>query len=329
MKSDEKVTPLYLLRILQERTDEDNSLTTNELLDILKQEHGIEMHRVTLKKDMELLREVGFGVLETRAKQNQYSYVDRDFDTAELKLMIDAIASSKFVSEDMTGRLISKITRMAGKKKAAELERHIVFRGDRKQGNKQLFYIVDTINKAISKKKKIQFQMCDYTIKCERIPRHGGEQYLFSPYSLVWDNDNYYMVGFSDKYSKVTNIRVDRILKTPEILEEAAIPAPAGFNINEYLRTNHHMMNHEWVNVSLICDNDMIGAIIDRFGPDVRTVKRDAATFWVREEVAAGNVFYSWVFGFGGKVRINGPEKVRQQYLDLVRRAAEQESTRQ
>jgi len=323
MKCDEKSSPLALLKILMEETDEDTCLTTKELLEILREQYGIEMHRVTLKRDLLLLQEMGFGVLETRRRENEYCYVDRDFDTAELKLLVDAVASSHLISERATDELIGKLTKQAARSKAPELTRNIVYLG--KPSTRNVFYVVDAINEAINRQRMISYQMCDYGVSGERVLRNGGEVYLFSPYSLVWDNDNYYMVGFSDKYKSESNVRVDRIWAPPKILDTPAAPMPAGFRIESYLKEHYHMQTAGLELVTLQCSYDVIGAIIDRFGADVTIRPKDKTTFWVREQVSVGNVFFSWVFGFGGKVLIHGPEKVKKKYREMLERAVDAE----
>lgn len=323
MDIDAKLRPLYLLQILKERTDEDNYLTTSQLCNILKQNYGMETHRTTIKNDIDVLQRAGFTVDERRSTQNQYRYIDREFDVAELKTIIDAIASSKFITEEKSEALIKKITTLAGNNKARNLKRNVVVDGRGKIENKQIFYIIDTINEAINQHKKISFQKIEYNVKKERVLHHGGEIYSFSPYSLVWDGDNYYVVGYSDKYKSIGSHRVDRIAQNPDILEESAAPQPVGFDVAKYIKTTFRMYNAPRVEVELLCDNSVMDAIIDRFGPNVHTYAGDLQNFRVIEEVAIGNVFFNWIFGFEGKVRIKGPESVKEQYRQMVLRAAE------
>lgn len=323
MDIDAKLRPLYLIQILKERTDEDNYLTTSQLCDILKKKYDLDTHRTTIKSDIEVLQKAGFNVIERSSTQNQYQYVDRDFDIAEIKMMIDAIASSKFIAEGKSDALINKLTALAGSNKARELKRNVVVTDRGKHNNPQIYYIIDTINDAINQHRKIRFQKVEYNVKKERVLHHGGEEYTFSPYSLVWDGDNYYVVGFSDKYQNIGSHRVDRIAKQPEILDEVATPQPVGFDIGKYTRTNFRMYNAPRVEVELICDNGVMDAIVDRFGPNVHTYAGDLQNFRVIEEVAVGTVFFNWIFGFAGLVKTKGPESVKQQYRELVQKAAD------
>lgn len=323
MDIDGKLRPLYLLNILKERTDEDHALTTAQLCRILKEEYGIETFRTTIKSDVEVLQKVGYSIQETRSTQNLYNYIERDFDTPEVKLLIDAVMSSKFITKSKSDQLVAKLTELAGPYKAGELKRNLIVDGRIKPENEQVYIILDAINEAINQKKKIRFQMTEYSVKKKRVLHNRGEIYVFSPYSLVWDGDFYYVVGYSDKYWRVGSHRVDRIYRRPEILDEAAMPAPDGFDINEYVNTMFHMYDAERVEVELQVDNSLMDAIIDKFGTDVKTFACDQNNFRVVATVAVGTVFYNWVFGFHGKVKIKAPENVKEEYKKLVLSAAE------
>lgn len=323
MDNDAKLRPIYLIKILKERTDEDHYLTTNQLCSILKNEYGIETHRTTIKGDIEVLQQAGIGINAVRSTQNQYNYTDREFDIAELKLLIDAVQSAKFLTKTKSDQLASKLTALAGINKARELKRNLAVDGRYKVENDLILEIIDVINEAINQRRKILFQKVEYNVKKERVLHHGGEQYVFSPYSLVWDGDNYYVVGYSEKYNSIGSHRVDRILQCPVILDESIDPIPIGFDINKYINTMFRMYNAPRRVVELVCDNGVMDAIIDRFGPDVETYACDQQNFRVITEVAVGTVFFNWIFGFGGLVKIKAPEDVKQQYKEQVLKAAE------
>ena len=323
MDIDAKLRPLYLLQILKERTDEDNPLSTSQLCEILKKQFDIDTHRTTIKSDIEVLQRAGYGIMERRSSTNLYNFVNRDFDDPELKMIIDAIGSAKFIPEDKSEELVKKVTSMAGNNKARALKRNVVVDGRIKIDNHQILYITDRINEAINTHKKISFQKIEYNIRKERVLHHEGEVYTFSPYSLIWDGDNYYVVGWSEKYQSIGSHRVDRIYQIPEILEEPAVPAPVGFDAARYVKTTFRMYNAPRVEVELLCDNGVMDAIIDRFGPNVNTFAGDLQNFRVIEEVAVGTVFFNWIFGFQGLLRIKGPESVKEQYRKMVEQAAE------
>ncbi len=323
MDIDGKLRPLYLLRILKENTDEDHTLSTAQLCKMLKEQYDIETFRTTIKSDVEVLQQAGFSIQATRSTQNVYNYIERDFDVPEIKLLIDAVMSSKFITKAKSDTLVMKLMELAGPYKAKELKRNLIVDGRIKQENELIYIIVDAINDAINAKKKISFQMIEYNVRKDRVLHHSGEKYVFSPYSLVWDGDYYYVVGFSDKHKSIGCHRIDRIFKRPEILDIAAVPVPASFDINKYLNTMFRMYNAPRREVELICDNGVMDAIIDRFGSEVEIYACDQQNFRVIVEIAVGTVFFNWVFGFSGKVRIKAPEDVRCQYNDLILKAAD------
>ena len=197
-----------------------------------------------------------------------------------------------------------------------------IYFGESAISHNLIFYIIDTINEAINQHKKIRFRKIEYNVKKERVLHHGGEKYTFSPYSLVWDGDNYYVVGYSDKYENIGSHRVDRIAEQPEILDEPVVPPKAGFSVEKYVKTTFRMYNAPRKEVELLCDNGVMDAIIDQFGPDVHTYAGDLQNFRVIEEVAVGKVFFNWIFGFEGKVRIKAPADVKEQYRQMVENAA-------
>ena len=160
----------------------------------------------------------------------------------------------------------------------------------------------------------------------EKTLKHNGEPYTITPLHLIWNGDYYYLVGVYDYQQRLGSFRVDRIAKCPTILKEEGTPPPSGFNINDYVNTTFRMYNSEWVEVELICDNDVMDAIIDRFGEDVTTYANDMTSFRVVVNVAASHIFYSWVFGFCGKVKIKSPAEIKEKYNDMVLAALDKDS---
>lgn len=323
MDSEAKLRPIYLLNILKERTDEDHYLTTSQLSAILKNEYGMEAHRTTIKSDIEMLQQAGIGIQAVRSTQNQYNFIEREFDMAELKLLIDAVQSAKFITKAKSDQLVAKLTALTSVNKARELKRNLVVDGRYKMENEQVLAIVDVINDAINRRRKIRFQKVEYNVRKERVLHHDGEHYIFSPYSLVWDGDYYYVIGFSEKYQSIGSHRIGRIAQPPEILDEATVPAPMGFDANKYINTMFRMYDAPRKEVELVCDNGVMDAIVDRFGPDVEIYACDQRHFRVITEIAIGTVFFNWIFGFGGLVSIKAPEDVKEQYKKQVFKAVQ------
>ena len=323
MDNESKLRPLYLGKILYEQTDEENYLTTAQLIQILDEKFGIHAHRATIAAEIELLKQFGMDIETVKSTQNKYHLVSREFDVAELKLLIDAVESSKFISAKKSEQLVAKISKFAGSHKGSELKRNIFPEGRIKPVNEQSLLIVDAVNEAINANKKIAFQYYQYNVRKEKKIKNDGEQYIFSPYYLVWNGDYYYMVGYSDKHKNIGSFRIDRICKQPRVLGTDAVPKPEDFDINDYLNTMFRMYNSERCTVELVCDNSVMDAIIDRFGEDVKTYANNMNTFRAEVEIAANHVFYSWVFVFGGRVRIKAPDNVRAEYAEMVKNAVE------
>ena len=324
MDNEAKLRPLYLGKIFHELTDEEHYLTTAQLIQILEERYGIKAHRQTIKTEIELLQRFGMDIQETKSTQNRYNLVSRQFDLAELKLLIDAVESSKFITVEKSMSLVSKLASLAGANRAAELKRNVRVEGKIKPENESIYYIVDTINDAINAGRKISFQYFQYNVRKEQKLKRNGEPFILTPLHLVWNGDYYYVVGVFDYKQKIGSFRVDRIAKCPVILDDPALPPPAGFDINEYLNTTFRMYNSDRCNVELICDNSVMDSIIDRFGADVTTYANDMTSFRAIVNVATSHIFYSWVFGFGGLVRIKGPVEVKDAYAEMVKAAAKE-----
>lgn len=317
MDNEAKLRPLYLAKILYERTDEDHYLTTAQLMKILKEEYGINSHRQTIKSDIDILIKFGMEIEEVKSTQNRYNAFGRRFDQAELKLLIDAVESSKFITQSKSDILVEKIGMLTSEYRSKELHRNISVENRIKPGNEKIYLILETINEAINKKKKISFECYKFNVKKEKKLKRE-EPYVITPLHLVWNGDYYYMIGVYDYQNRLGTFRVDRINKIPKILKEDAISTPEGFDLNKYLNTTFKMFDSMHEDVELICSNDLMDAIIDRFGEEVTTYANDMESFRVVVNVAVSHVFFSWVFGFRGKVKIKAPEHVKEKYKEMV-----------
>lgn len=324
MDNDAKLRPLYLGKILYEMTDEDHFLTTAQLIQILDEQYGIKAHRQTIKGEIELLQRFGMEIQETRSTQNRYNLVSRQFDVAELKLLIDAVESAKFITKKKSTELVSKLSALAGKNCSVALKRNVSAEGKIKAGNERIYLIIDTINEAINSRKKISFQYFQYNVRKEQKLKRNGDPFVFTPLHLVWNGDYYYVVGVYEYKQRLGSFRIDRIASCPTILDEEATPAPDGFDIDEYINTTFRMYNSNHCDVELICDNSVMDSIIDRFGADVTTYANDMTSFRAIVNVATSHIFYSWVFGFGGLVKIKGPQEVKEAYAEMVKTAADE-----
>ena len=318
-----KLRPFYLAQILYERTDEDHSLSTAELMEILENEYGIKTHRQRIPADVEVLRSFGMEIQEIMSSQKRYNLISREYDIAEIKLLIDAVESSKFITKKKSEELVAKLSKMAGRNQAENLKRNIAAEDRIKYDNESILLIIDGINEAINAGKKISFLYFKYDVRKEPKLRNDGKPWIFSPHKLVWNGDFYYMVGVFDNGKRVGTFRVDRIMKRPDILEEDALPFPVDFDFEKHLQTSFRMYGTKYTTVDLICSNDVMDAILDKFGKEVTTYAYDMENFRAEVDVVPSSVFYSWVFGFGGDVVINGPADVKEEYKQLVQKVAD------
>lgn len=309
---------LCLLKLLEKYTDEEHQLTTSELSELLDKEYGIEVHRITFKKDIESLQAMGYDIVETRSSQNKYFLGSRDFELPELKLLIDAVESSKFITASKSKILIDKINNLTSVYQKDKLKRNNYVIKNVKPNNEQIYYIVDVINDAINQRKQISFQYYEYTGLKKKVLKNKGEIYKLSPYHLIWNGDYYYVLGYSEKREKVIAFRVDRIANAPKILNKECHLKPKNFDLNEYTKSVFFMFGGTKTKVELRCDNSLMKTIVDRFGEEVTTLAYDMESFKVVIDVEVSLPFYGWVFGFGGKIEILSPKNIKNEYIKLI-----------
>ena len=318
MDKDNKKRLMLMQEVLEKYSDEEHPLTTVQIMDILNNEYGMKIHRTTVGKDIADLIEMDVDVQCVRSTQNKYFIGTRYFELPELKLLVDAVASSKFITEKKSAELIAKLDRFASVYQRENIKRNIHTEGRVKPHNERSFYIVDCINDAINKGRQIEFTYFEYNANKEKVLRNNGEAYIFSPYALVWNGDYYYVVGYSHKHGKIGTFRVDRIESTPTITDNPAQPMPDDFSISEFTKTVFQMYDTERATVQLKCTNEMMKVIIDRFGEDVQTEIVDDEHFVATTEVSLSPNFYGWLFGFGDKIKLIRPQWVMEKYRGML-----------
>lgn len=321
MDNDSKLRLLYIEKMLQD-TDEAHPLTNAEMMQMLEDKYGMTTHRTTIPSDIDLLIKSGMEIEVIESKPKKYYLNDyaRTFSLPELKMLVDAVASFKFITKKKSDELIEKIITLGTPSSVPSLKRNLWPEGRIKQENERIYFNIEAVNQAINEKKKIAFQYFQYDVRKEQKLKNNGESYKFSPYALVWNGDYYYMVGLSEKHDGIGTFRIDRLAKTPQILDEDAIPMPENFDIAEFTNGMLRMYNSERCDVELVCDNSVMDAIIDKFGIEAKTYAYDMTSFKLEVNVAVNHVFFGWVFGFGGLVKIKSPENIRQQYIEMVQK---------
>lgn len=325
MENGTKLRLLYIYQYLLKHSDVEHPVSTPELLKYLKDEYNMDVHRTTLPGDIAMMEEAGIHFEIVKSRQNKYYYDDRPFDVPELKLLIDAVSSSKFITEKKSKELIKKLVSLTSDYNAEKLRRHITVEGRIKSENEKAFYILDRINEAIDKNCKVSFQCADYNNRKYKELRHGGEYYVVSPYALVWDGDYYYMIGYCDNREHMRHFRLDRIYRIPNVLEDRkAVPEPKGFKLAEYMKKMFRMYGgDETINVELQCETFIMNAIVDHFGTKVLTEEIDDSHFKATVTVSPSPTFYRWVFGWNGAMKILGPKNVIEEYKAMARKALE------
>ena len=259
---------LYLYKIMLEQTDENHHITMSEIISQLEL-YGISAGRKALYEDIEALRTFGLDIKQLKGNTSGYLVASREFELPELKLLADAVTSSRFLTEKKSNELLRKIEGLASKYEAKQIQRQGFVANRVKAMNERIYINVDTIQRAISEGKKISFKYFDYDLKKKKKYRDGLR--VCSPYALSWDDERYYLISYYEKYQKITNFRIDR-MESVEILEEVSEPKPKDFNVAEYIKSSFSMFSGEAEEVKLRFDNSLINTVIDRFGNDITLI---------------------------------------------------------
>ena len=312
---------LALQQYMYQYTDENHPVTTQELIEEMGK-LGYIANRKTIKDDIDILTKFDIDIVTNVSRGNSFFMGDRRFELPELKLLVDAVSSSRFISTGKSDVLIKKISSMASVYQQEQIEPRIYTADRIKTDNTQLYYVVDKLIEAVQEKKKVRFQYQEYDADKNKILRNDGEIYINSPYGCLWNDDYYYLIGFSDKRSKVVTFRIDRIIDL-EVIDENAVSEPEGFTIADYVKTSIEMYDGEEQQVELLCDNELMKSVVDRFGDAIQTEKVSESKFKAIVTVAASRTFYAWAFRFAGQMQIVSPATMRTEYMEMARKIIE------
>ena len=293
---------LRLYRYLYHHTDSRHRTPRRELMRQLGS-NAAPYSRAMIREDIQALIDEGIDIRTQESTGTYYWLENREFELAEVKLLIDAVSASKFISKRQSAELIRKLKGLASDDQAAELTRHLYTADRVKPMNDQALRLIDDINTAINRRKKIEFRYYEYNADKRRVYRGNGKVYTNSPYGLIWDNDHYYMVGWSEEHKRIVQFRVDRMTRA-RISEEDSIPVPKGFRMEEYVQETFSMYGGELSTVVLECSNRLMNAVIDKFGVDVKTYRNTEDTFLAEVQVRISPTFYGWVSMFEGEITI-------------------------
>ena len=314
----QKLKLLYLLKILTENTDEEHALTMSQLIEILAG-FGVSAERKSVYDDLESLRTFGVDIETTPNRTVGYYIAERDFSLPELKLLVDAVQSSKFITTKKSLELIGKIENLASRHEASQLQRQVFVQNRIKTMNESIYYNVDFIHNAISENVQIAFRYFMWDVHGERVLRRDGAEYTVSPWALTWDDENYYLVAYDAAEEKIKHYRVDKMMHI-RLLPDARTGQDvfAKFDTAIYSKKIFGMFGGEEKLIQLHCARHLAGVIIDRFGKGSMLIG-DADGFTVTVRVFESPTFLSWVMGFGKDMRVLSPESTREALMRQAR----------
>jgi len=317
--SSQKLKPLYLARVLLEQTDEKNVMSTTDIVKALAA-YDIPVERKSLYDDFEALRHYGLDIELKRGRNSGYYIASRDFELPELKLLVDAVQSSKLITEKKSRELIKKLSKLTNTAQAKQLNRQVHIQGRAKALNESVYYTIDTIHEAINTGKKISFKYFGYDVTKNRVYKGSEKAYVRTPVAMCWNNDNYYLVTYAPQFENpYATYRVDRMTDVKVLDEKADKCNKKEFNLNEYLKENFGMFSGEKVKAKIAFDESLVSVVLDHFGADIHLHKHKENMFYIKADVSATPVFLSWIFLFGNQAEILEPESLRESMNDMLK----------
>jgi len=316
--SSQKLKPLYLARVLLENTDENNVMSTTDLVNALAA-YDIPVERKSIYDDIEALRHYGMDIELRRGKKGGYYVASRDFELPELKLLVDAVQSSKIITVKKSRELIKKPSKLTNTSQAKLLNRQVHISGRAKALNESVYYVIDSIHEAINSGTKISFKYFNYDITKNRVYRQSDRLYVRTPVAMCWKDDNYYLVTYAPQFENpYATYRVDRMTEVDVLDEKADKRNDKEFKITEYIKQNFGMYSGETVKAKIAFDESLVSVVLDQFGADTILRPHEDNKFVINVNVAATSVFLSWIFLFGNQVEILEPESLREDMRNMI-----------
>lgn len=325
-KEKQKLKLIKLGEIFTRHTDQNHPLSVPQLVDMLAAE-GVQAERKSLYDDIATLQELGYNIELQRGRGGGYYLAEGQFELAELKMLVDAIQASRFITKRKSNKLIEKLEKFTSTYQENELRRQVLVSGRIKSPEENIYYSVDALHRAIDQGHQITFKYRNWNMDKRLVERHGGALYQVSPWALVWENGNYYLVAYLAEKEQLRHFRVDKMWRV-NVLENThreGAEAYRKFNVTDYVQQMFGMFNGAETKVTLRCENEMVGAMIDRFGTGpILVPQEDGEHFNITVTVQISEQFYGWVAGFGGKVEVISPENARQKMAETVCKLYEQ-----
>ena len=307
-----KLKILHIMQFLTEQSDEDHPVTLEDIHQYLLSK-GIEAERKSIYNDINLLRDFGLDILSQRGRDSNYRLLSRPFELAELKLLVDAVESSRFVTTKKTQELINKLAGLASRHQAQTLQHQLIRTGKVKAVNEAVFYTIDTVHQAIAQDRQISFRYQEHTINRQIRFRRGGERYHVSPYAMTWDDENYYLIAHYARYGRLSQFRIDR-MNDVQVSQHPRDRIDPGVDLGDYVRSTFGMFSGDSEELTIRFDQSLLQVVVDRFGPQVTLHTEDEQSFTVLVKVVVSPSFWGWLFQFGDKAQVLAPQSARLAY---------------
>ena len=312
---------LVLLRTLQEKSDDETSLTTADIRKAI-QDENLECSVRTLRRDVKSLKACGYDIFvqEHDGAYTEYSYLGRPLSKPETQILVDAVSAAQFIPQSQSKKLIAKLARMAGPSHEQNLKPEILVSEHVKAKNRKMIYTVQAIRRAIERERKITFRYLQYNTDKQQTLRHDGKKYIISPYATIWKNDRYYLVGFSEKHGCVANFRIDR-MEVPEIIGEPRRPAPEDLKLEDNSDKIFWMFDGPEAEITLRFRPKLMNQVVDRFGTELKLKNISEESIDVTVTIHLSPTFYAWLFQYAGEMTIVEPEGIREAYAERLQTA--------
>ena len=310
---------LLVLQYIWENSDEEHPVKAKDIIAFLE-ENEISATSRTIKSDVDQLIDFGIDIEIIHSTQNRYFMYERNFELAEIKLLIDAVQSARFITEKKSKRLIKKLSAFVSKPQQNELKRQLYVDDRIKTANDSVYYSVDSLHNAIQNKKKVSFKYIEIAPNKVKKEKQDGKIYIFSPYALVWNDDFYYAIGYYEgvNHNDIVKFRVDR-MKSLNIIDEKAIEQPDDFLVENYFSQIFSMYDGPECDVEILCENELMKYVVDKFGELVNTKIVDDKHFIAKAQVSLSPTFYAWIFSFSGRMKINAPQEAIEGFEQILK----------
>lgn len=316
--ADQKLKLLYLIEYFNDNTDVNHVVSTKDIIGFLES-NGIHAERKSIYTDIEALNRLGYVIEHRKERPSGYYMAERTFELAELKLLVDAVQSSKFITEKKSNALIKKIEKLTSHHEGLKLQRQVYVANRIKTDNEKILYNIDPIHEAIATNHKISFKYCEWNIRKELVFRNDGKTYIVNPIALIWDDENYYLVALECQSGIIKHYRVDKMSDTM-MLDELRDNRDSIVNFDPAIYGKQHfgMFSGQEETLHLRFTKGLIGVIIDRFGKDIPIMKKSEDILEARIKVQVSDSFFGWISGFRGKITIEDNDTVKQQFITFI-----------